>query len=201
MPFKPLVTAGLETVLNTFLWRDRALKPARQRLLGKVLRVELQEFSDPVVLVFSERQVDVLGAWEGEADCTVITRFSVLPQLRNRQQLTSLIRSGDLEVRGDLQVVQNTVTLCDLAEFEPAELLAPYTGDVVAEGFSKVFRGGARFLRHGVQRQQRYIAETITEEWRLAPGPLELAWFAEETAAVERALAALEKRLETLEGQ
>lgn len=201
MPFKPLVTAGLETVLNTFLWRDRALKPARQRLLGKVLRVELQELSEPVVLVFSERQVDVLGAWEGEADCTVRTRLSVLPQLRNRQQLTALIRSGDLEVQGDLQVVQNTVTLCDLAEFDPAGLLAPYTGDVVAEGFSKVFRGGARFLLRGAQRQQRYVAEAITEEWRLAPGPLELAWFAEETTAVERALAALEKRLETLEGK
>lgn len=53
MPFKPLVTAGLETVLNTFLWRDRALKPARQRLLGKVLRIELQELSDPVVLVLA----------------------------------------------------------------------------------------------------------------------------------------------------
>ena len=201
MPFKSLVSAGIETVLNTFLWRDQALKPARQRLLGKVLRVELQELSAPVVLVFSERQVDVLGAWEGEADCTVITRLSVLPQLRNRQQLTALIRSGDLEVLGDLQVVQNTVTLCDLAEFDPAELLAPYTGDIVAEGFSKVLRGGTRFLLQGAQRQQRYVAEAITEEWRLAPGPLELAWFVEETAAVERALAALEKRLETLEGK
>lgn len=38
MPFTPLVTAGIETALNTFLWRDKALKPARQRLLGKVLR-------------------------------------------------------------------------------------------------------------------------------------------------------------------
>ncbi|WP_204313364.1 SCP2 sterol-binding domain-containing protein, partial [Klebsiella michiganensis] len=82
----PLVTAGIETVLNTFLWRDRALKPARQRLLGKVLRVELKELSAPVVLAYSEQQIDVLGAWEGEADCTVITRLSVLPQLRNRQQ-------------------------------------------------------------------------------------------------------------------
>ncbi len=34
-----------------------------------------------------------------------------------------------------------------------------------------------------------------------APGPLELARFAEETTAIERALAALEKRLETLEGK
>ncbi|MFG6655867.1 SCP2 domain-containing protein [Scandinavium sp. M-37] len=201
MPFQPMVTAGIEGALNTFLWRERALKPARQRLLGKVLRVELKEFTAPLVLVFSEQQIDVLSAWEGEADCTVSTRIGVLPQLRNRQQLTSLIRSGDLEVQGDLQVVQNFVALADLAEFDPAELLAPYTGDIVAEGVSKVLRGGASFLQRGVQRQQRYVAEVITEEWRMAPGSLEVAWFAEESAAVARAVEALTKRLENLEGK
>lgn len=201
MPLKPLVTGSIETAINTLLWREKALKPARQRLIGKVLRIELKEFSSPLVLVFSERQVDVLGAWEGEADCTVMTRVSVLPQLRNRQQLTALIRNNDLEVQGDLQVVQNLVSLADLAEFDPAELLAPYTGDIAAEGVSKFLRGGAKFLQQGLARQQRYVAETLTEEWRLAPGALEIAWFAEETMAVERELAALTKRLEKLEGK
>lgn len=195
------MTGSIETAINALLWREKALKPARQRLIGKVLRIELKEFSSPLVLVFSERQVDVLGAWEGEADCTVITRLSVLPQLRNRQQLTALIRNNDLEVQGDLQVVQNLVSLADLAEFDPAELLAPYTGDIAAEGVSKLLRGGAKCLQHGLARQQRYVAETLTEEWRLAPGALEVAWFAEETAAVERELAALTKRLEKLEGK
>jgi len=201
MPFQPLVTAGIESALNRFLWRDRALKPARQRLLGKVLRIELKEFTSPLVLVFSEQQIDVLSAWEGEADCTVTTRVGVLPQLRNRQQLTTLIKSGDLEVQGDLQVVQNVVALADLAEFDPAELLAPYTGDIAAEGVSKVLRGGAKFLQRGLQRQQRYVSEVITEEWRMAPGSLEIAWFAEESAAVARATEALTKRLEKLEGK
>ncbi|MCS2147001.1 ubiquinone biosynthesis protein UbiJ [Scandinavium manionii] len=201
MPFQPLVTAGIESALNTFLWRERALKPARQRLLGKVLRVELKEFTSPLVLAFSEQQIDVLGAWEGEADCTVSTRLGVLPQLRNRQQLTTLIRSGDLEVQGDLQVVQNFVALADLAEFDPAELLAPYTGDIAAEGVSKVLRGGAKFLQRRLQRQQRYVSEVITEEWRMAPGSLEVAWFAEESDAVARAVEALTKRLEKLEGK
>jgi len=199
MPIKPLVTAGIENVLNTFLYRSPALKTARQRLNGKVLRIVLKEFSTPLVLVFSERQLDVLGEWEGEADCSVITHMSVLPKLRDRQQLTALIRSGELEVEGDLQVVQNFVALADLAEFDPAELLAPYIGDIAAESISKVLRGGSSFLRKGLQRQQRYVAEVITEEWRMAPGTLELAWFAEETSAVERAVDALTKRLEKLE--
>lgn len=199
MPFKSLVTVGIECILKTFLYHSPALKSARTRLQGKVLRVTLRGFSTPLVLVFSERQVDVLGAWEGEADCTVITQIGVLPKLRNRQQLAALIRSGELEVQGDIQVVQNFVALTDLAEFDPAELLAPYTGDIVAESIGKVVRGGAKFLRQGFQRQQRYAAEVITEEWRMAPGQLEVAWFAEETAAVERAVEVLTIRLEKLE--
>ena len=193
MPFKPLVTAGIESLLNTFLYRSPALKTARSRLLGKVLRVEVKGFSTSLILVFSERQVDVLGEWAGDADCTVIAYASVLPKLRDRQQLTAL--------QGDIQVVQNFVALADLAEFDPAELLAPYTGDIAAEGISKAMRGGAKFLHHGIKRQQRYVAEAITEEWRMAPGPLEVAWFAEETAAVERAVDALTKRLEKLEAK
>lgn len=153
------------------------------------------------MLVFSERQLDVLGEWEGEADCSVITHMSVLPKLRDRQQMTALIRSGELEVEGDIQVVQNFVALSDQAEFDPAELLAPYIGDIAAEGISKTLRTGSTFLRKGLLRQQRYAAEVLTEEWRMAPGPLEVAWFAEETAAVERAVDALTKRLEKLEGK
>lgn len=201
MPFKPMVAAGIERVLNTFLYRESALASARQRLYGKVLRVVLQEFSSPFVLVFSEQQIDVLSEWEGEADCSVITQLRVLPKLRDRQQLTALIRSGELEVQGDIQVVQNLVALADLAEFDPAEVLAPWTGDIAAEGISKFLRGGARLLRHGMQRQQRYVAEVLTEEWRVAPGALEVAWFSEETAAVERATEALAQRLDKLEGK
>lgn len=201
MPFQPLLTAGIESILNVFLWRSGALKSARQRLYGKVLSIELKEFTSPLVLVFSERQIDVLGAWEGDADCTVRTRLGVLPQLRNRQQLTALIRSGELEVQGDLQVVQNLVALMDLAELDPAELLAPYTGDIVAEGVSKTLRGGAQFLQRGFQRQQRYVSQAITEEWRMAPGSLEVAWFAEESAATAREVDALARRLDILEGK
>mgnify|MGYP001014644556 FL=1 len=55
MPFKPLVTAGIESLLNTFLYRSPALKTARSRLLGKVLRVEVKGFSTSLILVFSAR--------------------------------------------------------------------------------------------------------------------------------------------------
>lgn len=201
MLLTPLLTGVLETSLNSLLFRDRSMKAARQRLAGKVLRIELQELSSPLVLLFSEQRVDVLGQSEDSADCTVQTRVPVLLKLRDRQQLSPLMRSGELIVEGDIQVVQQLVGLLDLAEWDPAEWLAPYVGDIAAQGVSQIVGKGLGLLKSGLQSQQRYVAETLTEEWRMAPGPLEVVWFIEEVDATVRSVDALIARLDKLEGK
>ncbi|QBR49997.1 SCP2 domain-containing protein [Erwinia sp. QL-Z3] len=201
MTLTPLLTAGLETALNQILYRDRGLKAARQRLNGKSLAIVLAELKQPLIFIFSEHQVDVLGEWNDTPDCTVKTQIATLRKLRDRQQLTSVIRSGELEVDGDLQVVQHFSALIDLAELDPAEYLAPWTGDVVAQGISRFARRGFQLLRGDAERKQAYLGQALTEEWRLAPGGLEAAWFAEEVDALSRDLSALESRLATLEGK
>lgn len=201
MLLTPLLTGVLETSLNSLLFRERSMKAARQRLAGKVLRIELQELSSPLVLLFSEQRVDVLGQSEDSADCTVQTRVPVLLKLRDRQQLSPLMRSGELIVEGDIQVVQQLVGLLDLAEWDPAEWLAPYVGDIAAQGVSQIVGKGLGLLKSGLQSQQRYVAETLTEEWRMAPGPLEVVWFNEEVDATVRSVDALIARLDKLEGK
>lgn len=201
MTLTPLLTAGLETALNQVLYRDRSLKAARQRLNGKSLAIVLSELKHPLTFIFSESQVDVLGEWSDKPDCTVKTQLATLRKLRDRQQLTSLIRSGELEVEGDLQVVQHFSALIDLAELDPAEYLAPWTGDVLAQGISQFARRGFQFLRGDIQRKQDYLGEALTEEWRLAPGALEAAWFTEEVEALNRDFSALEARLTHLEAK
>lgn len=201
MTFTPLLTASLESALNQILYRDRSLKAARQRLSGKSLAIELAEMKHAVTFVFSDRQVDVIGDWADRPDCTVKTRFATLPKLRDRQQLTSLIRSGELEVEGDLQVVQQFSALLDLAELDPAEYLAPWIGDIAAQGISQLARRGFQAIRRDVKRKQSYLAQTLTEEWRVAPGALELAWFAEEVDALSASLEALEARLNQQEAK
>jgi len=199
MTLTPLLTDSLESALNQILYRDRGLKAARQRLNGRSLAIVLAELQQPVTFVFSENQVDVIGAWGDTPDCTVKTRLATLPKLRDRQQLTALIRSGELEVEGDLQLVQQFSALLDLAELDPAEYLAPWIGDIAAEGLTKFARRGFNALRRDVERKQSYLGQTLTEEWRLAPGKLELAWFSEEVDALTRSLDALDARINQLE--
>ncbi|MGP2451400.1 ubiquinone biosynthesis protein UbiJ [Pantoea stewartii subsp. indologenes] len=201
MTLTPVITAGIETALNRILYRDRGLKSARQRLAGKVLMLRLSELSWPLVLVFSEQQLDVLSDWQDSSDCTVITQLKSLPKLRDRQQLTTLIRSGELQVEGDLQVVQQFSALMDLAELDPAEYLAPWIGDIAAQGISQGAQRALRLFKAETQRRQDYLGQALTEEWRVAPGALEFAWFAEEVSAMERSLEALNARLAQLEAK
>lgn len=199
MLLTPLLTAAIETSLNYLLFRDRSLKAARIRLAGKVLRVELQELSSPLTFIFSEQKIDVLGEWDGATDCTVTSKLSVLQKLRDRQQLSPLMRSGELIVEGDISVVQQLVVLLDLAEWDPAEMLAPYIGDIAAQGFTQALASGFSLVKKGLKRQQSYVAQTLTEEWKLAPGMLEVVWFNDEVSAMARELDALDKRFNTLE--
>lgn len=199
MTLTPLFTAGLETALNRVLYRDRSLKAARQRLSGNVLTFQLEELARTVTLVFSEQQVDVLADWQDQADCTVKTRLRVLPALRDNQQLTALIRRGDLVVEGDLQVITLFSSLIDLAELDPAEYLSPWIGDIFAQGICQMINKGSRFIRCDLQRKQEYLSQALTEEWRVAPGALELASFAEEVDALVRAETDLSSRLARME--
>lgn len=201
MLLTPLLTGLLETSLNSLLFRDRSMKAARQRLAGKVLRIELQQLSSPLVLVFSDQCVDVLGESEEVADCTLKTSIPVLMKLRDRRQLSPLIRSGELIVHGDIQVVQQLVGLLDLAEWDPLEWLAPYVGDIAAESLGQVASKVAGLLKSGWRNQQAYVAQTLTEEWRIAPGALEVVWFNEEVDTVARHVDALIARIDKLEGK
>lgn len=199
MLLTPLLTAGLETALNRLLYREPSMKAARLRLAGKILRIRLQELDTPLTMIFSERQVDILGEWAGEADCTVSTRLGVLIKLRDRQQLSPLMRQGELVVDGDLQVVQQLVALLDMAEWEPADLLAPYLGDIAAQGITQTLLKGAQRVRSSLVRRQGHLSEVLTEEWKLAPAPLEIVWFNEEVDALARELDALDARINAME--
>ncbi|MFC3396860.1 ubiquinone biosynthesis protein UbiJ [Brenneria rubrifaciens] len=194
-----VLTASLETVLNQLLFRDRSMKAARQRLHGKTLQIELSELDAPLVLIFNEQRLDVVSRWGEQADCLLKMRLSVLMKLRDRQNLSVLMRNGELVIEGDIQVAQQFIALLDLAEFDPAEWLAPYLGDIVAQGLSQAAQKTLRLFGRTLCRQQQALSETLTEEWRLAPGKLENTWLHDEIAALEKSAERLSERLTKLE--
>ncbi|MDR0807300.1 MAG: SCP2 domain-containing protein [Enterobacteriaceae bacterium] len=199
MLFVPLIAGIIETSLNSLLFRDRLMQSASHRLAGKTLKLSLQELSASLTLVFNVNHIDVLSQWESPADCTLITRLPILFTLRDRQRLSALLRDGDVVVEGDMQVIQQFVALIDMAEWDLAEWLSPYIGDVAAETLSQSVQSGAKKIKQWTNHQQNYLAQAVTEEWRLAPGKLEVLHFSDEAEILSQQVDALARRVEKLE--
>lgn len=194
-----LVTALMETSLNHMLFKEKVLQPARMRLAGKVMSIELKELNKTLTLIFAENHVDVLSQWLEPADCTIKTSLFTLVKLKDKQQLSQLINRGDIVIEGDMQIVQHWSSLLDLAIWNPAHYLSPYIGDVAAEGLSKLLNKGASLASNIVKRQKNYVKDALIEEWKMAPNQLELVHFSDEVEQVEISMSALEQRLSQLE--
>lgn len=194
-----LITAMMETSLNHMLFKEKVLQPARMRLAGKVMSIELKELNKTLTLIFAENHVDVLSEWTEAADCTIKTSLFTLVKLKDKQQLSQLINHGDIVIEGDMQIVQHWSSLLDLAIWNPAHYLSPYIGDVAAEGLSKLLNKGVCLVTHLVKRQKIYVKDALIEEWKMAPSQLELVHFSDEVEQIESSMSTLEQRLSQLE--
>ncbi|NGN99647.1 SCP2 domain-containing protein [Grimontia sp. S25] len=198
MPLDPLVTAVVETSLNTLLKQDVESQRRLARLKGKVLRVRLTDINKQLVFVFSQ-QIDVLADYEGDADCDLALAISVAPQLKDKANLTKLIKEDKLHLDGDIDVAQQFSNLLNGLNPDIAEWLSHYTGDVVAHTLVRGAQQGLAFLKQMTERNQRYVGELVVEEWRLAPGALEVAYFADQVDDVQSQASRLSARLEAFE--
>ncbi|HGJ5876758.1 MAG TPA: SCP2 domain-containing protein [Arsenophonus sp.] len=199
----PVLHAGivsvLQYILNKFFYREVALKSARVRLIGKVLAIDLKELSQSLILIFSAQRVDVVSQWSTPADCVIKTALVTLLHLKDKQQLSVLINDGKIVIEGDMQVVQYWSALLDAAESDPAHYLAPYVGDVIAEGMCRWVKKGIVGINRLLNQQKSHFKDMLVEEWRMSPNTLEMLSFADKVETVVEDISKLEQRLAILE--
>ncbi|MBE3669938.1 hypothetical protein BOO25_13535 [Vibrio navarrensis] len=197
MPFAPLITAAIETTLNVLFNDNPDLQRRLLRLKGQVIQIHLKELNQTLTFVFSQ-QIDVLADYEGQPDCYLSLNLSVLPQLREQANITRLIKQDQLVLEGDIQLAQKFAQLMTDAKPDVEEWLSRVTGDVVAHSAVQGVRNVGEFLRAQAKKHQNHLGQVLTEEWRVAPGPLEVAHFCDQVDDLQSATAQLEARLTRL---
>ncbi|KGK20438.1 SCP2 domain-containing protein [Vibrio navarrensis] len=197
MPFAPLITAAIETTLNVLFKDNPDLQRRLLRLKGQVIQIHLKELNQTLTFVFSQ-QIDVLADYEGQPDCYLSLNLSVLPQLREQANITRLIKQDQLVLDGDIQLAQKFAQLMTDAKPDVEEWLSRVTGDVVAHSAVQGARNVGEFLRTQAKKHQNHLGQVLTEEWRVAPGPLEVAHFCDQVDDLQSATAQLEARLTRL---
>jgi ubiquinone biosynthesis protein UbiJ len=192
-----MVTAVIETGLNLVIKQQSDAQTSLTRLKGKVLKLHLQEINKSLYFVFSQ-QVDVLAQFEGESDCSLGLSVSTLGLIRDKAQLTQLIKQDKLTLEGDLAVAQAFAQLLQDSKPDVEEWMSKYTGDIVAHTVVSSAKGAATFVVDRAKRSQRHVGFAITEEWKIAPPALELAYFCDQVDATHQQMVQLEQRLQRL---
>ncbi|NOH84842.1 SCP2 domain-containing protein [Vibrio sp. 03-59-1] len=197
MPFDPLVTAVIETSLNTLVNDDPNLVRRLSRLKGQVIQVHLKELNKSLTFVFSQ-QIDVLADYEAKPDCYLSLNLSVLPELREQANITKLIKQDKLILEGDIQLAQKFAQLMTDCKPDLEEWLSRVTGDVVAHTVVQGAKNVGSFLYQQAEKQQSNFAQILTEEWKIAPAPLEIAYFCDQVDELKSSVSRLESKLNAL---
>ncbi|MBF9001978.1 MULTISPECIES: ubiquinone biosynthesis accessory factor UbiJ [Vibrio] len=197
MPFVPLVTAVIETSLNTLINDNPDLVRRLARLKGQVIQLHLKEINKTLTFIFSQ-QIDVLSDYEGQPDCYLSLHLSVLPQLREQANITQLIKQDKVVLDGDIQLAQKFAQLMTDCKPNPEEWLSRVTGDVVAHSVVQGSKDIFQFVQDRVNKHNAHFGQVLTEEWRIAPAPLEIADFCDQVDEVKSQAARVEAKIQQL---
>lgn len=198
MPLDTLITAMVETSLNALIRQDAQSLQNLARLKGKILRIRLTDINKQLVFVFSQ-QIDVLAEFEGDLDCELALPISSAHKLKDKANLTSLIKQDLLHLEGDIDVIQQFSTLLSQLDVDIEQWLSHYTGDVFAHTLVRGVEKIAKSVKQTHKKQQAYISELLIEEWRIAPGALEMACFVDKVDDIQKQVVDLELRLNAFE--
>ena len=198
MPLDNLVCGLLETSVNKLQQLDSSAQQKRKALDGTIIGVSLKELDKPIYFVISYQQIDLLSKFEGHADCFIRVDFAALIKLQDNHQLTSLIKSGQLEVDGDIKIVQKFALLLTEMDIDWEEHLSNKIGDILAHKLVYHAKQCKKHLIKQNNKAQKQLTEIVIEELKLAPGPLEVAYFCDQVSDVEKQLALLENKISSL---
>jgi ubiquinone biosynthesis protein UbiJ len=195
MSLENLLCGLLETGVNKLHQLDTSAKQKRKALNGIIIGVSLKEIEKPLYFVISHQQIDILGHFEGQTDCFIRLNVLALLELQDSHQLANLIKSGQLEVDGDIKIVQKFSLLLTEMDIDWEQHLSNKVGDILAHKLVYHAKQCKKQFFKQSNKTQMQLAEIITEELRLAPGPLEVAYFCNQVDDIEKQVIALEKRL------
>lgn len=195
MPLDNLVCGLLETGINKLQQLDASTQQKRKTLNGIIIGVTLKELNKPLYFVISKQQIDILSKYDGTADCFIRLNLSALKELQNSHQLTHLIKTEQLEVDGDIQLAQQFAQLLTEINVDWEEQLSSKIGDLLAHKFCYHLKQSQQHFASQLQKIQTHSALFITEELKMAPGALQVAYFCEQVSELEKQCLQLELRI------
>ena len=200
------ITAGLEVIINkVLLLNNTSLSLAA--INEQTLTLKLAELSFPLSFSISinsntnsnsKPSIIIVTTLTERSDCTVSTSLATLKKLKANEQVTELIKQGELDVSGDIKVAQQFALLAQSLEIDWQTELAKHLGDVPTH---KLVQFGNKLTKSVTKRTKQLeadVSEYIVHEKRLVVTKSQINDFNQQTQEVANKVALVSVRIDKL---
>lgn len=196
-----VLTAALELLINKALLLNINKSSSLQVVAEKTLTLELAELAFPLSFTVSAQKKIMVSSLTDRSDCTISTSVSTLKKLKEEQQITQLIKQGELDVIGDVKIAQQFAAIAQSLEIDWQSELAKYIGDVPTH---KLLQFGNKITKtiskHSTQLKAD-VGEYIVHEKRLVITDSQIKNFNQQVADVSNNVDKINSRINTLFSQ
>jgi len=188
--------AALETIINrAFALNIRQLSLVH--LEQKTLTLELSELDSPMSFTVVENKM-LVNAVIDRSDCIIRTSLQTLKKLKAEQQLTTLIKQGELDVVGDIKIAQQFSALAEQLEIDWQSELAKQIGDVPTHKLLHFGNKITKKVNHTLKQLENDVGEYVVHEKRLVVTDSQVSSFNQSVNQVSSQVEKLSTRLNQL---
>ncbi len=123
--------------LNHYIDLDEERASGLSQINGKVIKITFKELNHQIVFAVQKLTVQEILEPHEEHDVEIIASVSVLPNFMLGLDKDNLLKSGDIEIKGDAHVASVFQNTMREIEVDWEELLSKITGDAIAHHVGK----------------------------------------------------------------
>jgi ubiquinone biosynthesis protein UbiJ len=198
MSVSAALTATVEALLNQAILLDPETPARLAPMHGKVIRLDLLGLGASLYLIPNPSGIQVLNAFEGEADCTLRASPFDLMRMRGTKESADQLFKGSVAIEGDNALAQAFGALLADLDIDWEEQLSRVTGDIAAHEIGKRVRSAISWGRSVNRTTEQNLQEYLQEELRLLPARAEVTVFLDEVDRLRDDAERLEARLQRL---
>jgi len=199
MPLSSLIGGTVETAINKLLRLSSNSDSALDALAGHVVHIKLNEYKKPLFFYINNRRVEVLGRYEGDVSVVLTLGIDTLIALKNKHNISELIKSDQLIIDGDTKVLQQFADLITELDIDWAQHLSSYTGDVLAHRLTTRAKNISSVIKEQSTNSKKALADYLKHEAKLAISPLEFVHFSDQIDSLSQQVERLAQQVSQLE--
>jgi ubiquinone biosynthesis protein UbiJ len=191
--------ATLEQLLNQAIRLDPETPRRLAPMHGRIIELRLVGLALSLYLIPGPNNIQLLGSYEGEADCTLRGTPLDLARMRGTRESADQLFGGAVEITGDTHLAQQFGDFLAGLDMDWEEQLSKLTGDLMAHEIGHATRSLYGWSRRQTRTFEQNLQEYLQEELRLTPSRPELEPFLTEVDRLRDDVERLEARINRLQ--